>query len=134
MAEAGRLVHTISLNYGKHSSLVLARTNVLAVDSTARGLIGAREVIECPHAPDLDQFQKFISDGKVPIQLVNFDILVSRENRFSGHYLVLTGFDETSFFYHETGPMFAEHNKAVSKALFVQCSDLCFLDHGLIVV
>ncbi len=75
-----------------------------------------------------------ISNGKIPICLINYDKLVGRDEMFNGHYVVLTGSDEESFYYHDNGPHLAGPNKKISKKKFSEIfGELCPFDHGLII-
>jgi len=61
----------------------------------------------------LSEIDKLIHDGCVPI------VLLGSKNHL-GKYVVLTGYDEKNFYYHESGPEKAEPNKKMSKERFLE--------------
>jgi hypothetical protein len=120
--------------YRDKTENLLAKIDKTSLQDSVKCILGDKRVVETSEKPSLEKIEFNINDGKIPIALINYDTFVGRENKYSGHYLILTGFDKKNFIYHDTGPKGAGANKTVSKERFSKSWNLCFFDHDLIVV
>ncbi len=133
-ASHGRIIHSIKEYYGIHADKILSKTNLESLEESVSFLSNDKRVKEIEVKPSLNELESKLGRGKISICLVNYDILVSRENKFSGHYTIITGFDKNEVIYHDSGPKGACPNKKISKEIFEKAWNLCFFDHDLIIV
>ncbi len=120
--------------YGVYTDYLLRKTEIESLRESARRLTGRKEVVEVDKKPTIKALEHFVELGRIPICLINYDVFVGRENRFNGHYIVITGFDSSDVVYHDNGPKGAGANKICPREIFLRSWDLCFFDHDLIVV
>ena len=67
----------------------------------------------------LRDIRNAIQENKVPIVLINIEILNNSEsNKYTGHFIVITGVDKNYVYYNDSGPKNAKKNKKVSKEIF----------------
>lgn len=111
---------------------LLTKINLLAIQESSRALSSSSLVQG--FLPTTSFLDEEISKGRIPLCLVNYDKLVGRDERFKGHYVVLTDSDEDSFYYHDNGPHLAGPNKRISKKKFSEIfGNICPFDYGLII-
>jgi hypothetical protein len=120
--------------YKQHCQELLDTVNINALKSSARKVLDSGKFVELTKRPSMEYLEKLIKDKDVPICLINYDIFVRRENKFKGHYLIITGFENGEIVYHDTGPKGAGANKRISKFQFEKSWNLCPFDWGLIAV
>jgi hypothetical protein len=111
---------------------LLTKINLQAIQQSSRALPSFSLVQGL--SPANEFLEEEISKGRIPLCLINYDRLVGRKERFNGHYVVLTGSDEDSFYYHDNGPYLAGPNKRISKKEFSEIfGNICPFDYGLII-
>jgi hypothetical protein len=120
--------------YGRHCQELLGTVDVDALKDSAKKVLDSGKFIELTERPPVEYLGKLIENRSIPICLINYDLFVRRENKFKGHYLIITGFDNEEIVYHDTGPKGAGANKRISKFQFEQAWDLCPFDWDLIAV
>jgi hypothetical protein len=120
--------------YGNYAENILLATNQNALFTSASFLQGDKRVIESPIKPSIQSLEKNLEEGNIPICLINYDIYTNRPNKFKGHYLIITGYDSTNLFCHDSGPKGAAPDKPISKEAFQKAWNLCFFDHDLLTV
>mgnify|MGYP001613822695 CR=1 FL=1 len=82
-----------------------------------------------------DNIECAFLEGKLIICLLNYDLLVNREDNHNGHYTLITDIDNKNIYYHEVGPRMAEKNKRVEKERFFYAwNKMCLFDEGTVIV
>lgn len=64
-----------------------------------------------------DDLKRALDARFVPLVLIDYNVLIGKPG-FAGHMIPLVGYDETGFFYHESGPLNAQKNAHVSFEAF----------------
>jgi len=121
-------------SYGNYTEDLLSKTDTESLKNSAILLVGKKEVIEKEKKPTITELEELVKQERIPLCLINYDVFVGRENKFNGHYIIITGFSNGDIIYHDNGPKNAGANKISSVKRFEQAWDLCFFDHNLIVV
>lgn len=65
------------------------------------------------------EIEEHIRQDHVPLILFDYRIF-SGKDHYQGHFCVVTGFDDSKVYYHESGPLDPEPNKKVDKQKFIQ--------------
>jgi hypothetical protein len=120
--------------YGKNCHELLGTFDIDTLKDSARKVLDSGKFVELTKRPSVEYLVKLLESKSIPICLINYDTFVGRENKFKGHYLIITGFDNDEIIYHDTGPKGAGANKRVSESHFEQAWNLCPFDWGLIAV
>jgi len=120
--------------YGNCANGLLDLTELDSLFDCFHELRGNRRVIELAAKPQISDLEKSIAAGEIPLCLVNYDLLIDRQNQFKGHYLILTGYTPSDFICHDSGPKGAAPNKPIPKERFQKAWNLCFFDHDLIII
>jgi len=79
------------------------------------------------------EVEDFMKRRAVPMMLIDYSKF-SGNKGYNGHFVVVTGFDDSSVYYHETGPKNIEANKKVSKKKFVDAWNSKGTDNDVVVV
>jgi hypothetical protein len=111
----------------------LAKTNIMGINQMASGLLEGNQIVRTQR-PTISELKQYIDSQKIPICLLNFDKFVGRENKFAGHYIILTDINDQEVLYHNTGPVGAGPNQKCSLERFQKAWNLCLFDWDLIVV
>ena len=82
----------------------------------------------------LDSISNYLDPGKVPLILINYDIFVGREDKKSGHYLILHDVSEQYAQIMDCGPYNAHPNKQISRKRLDDSWMQTPLDYGVILV
>lgn len=80
------------------------------------------------------EIEDHISQNHVVLALIDWNIVAEKEDLFEGHMVVVTGFDESNVYYHESGPVNPQPNKKVSKKLFVRAWNEPSTGNDLVIV
>lgn len=120
--------------FGQHyGDKLISNINFEALNQSIEKLQDNEGIIETKDKPSIETLEEIITQGKIPICLVNWDIFNNRRDTFSGHYIIPTSFSKTHITYHDSGPINAAPNKKVSKEIFQKAWNLSLIDHDLIV-
>lgn len=101
---------------------VLAKTEVAVVTARARECLESGLYLR--RRLTWNEIETRMENGQIPMILLDYNILVSRPGPYQGHFVVVTGFDERSVFYHENSEKIAQADRTVPKADFVRAWDL----------
>ena len=82
----------------------------------------------------IEEMKHFRSIGRHPIKLINFDLFVDRENKYSGHYFIINSFNSESVNVMDCGPCNAGPDKRVSLEKLEKSIMDTPLDQGVIFV
>jgi hypothetical protein len=134
MTDEGLLANCLNSYYGLHSSALLNKINFGAMKDSIQSLRRDSRIIVYQNKPSIEELKNQMSGGNIPLCLINFDCFVGRTNKFNGHYIVLTDFNEREVTYHDNGPDDAGANLKMPLDKFVRCWNLCFMDHDLLVI
>lgn len=66
------------------------------------------------------EIENHIEQGHVPLMLIDHAVLNNEKGNYRGHFVVVTGFDEKTITYHESGPKNPTPHCRVSKELFIR--------------
>jgi len=83
------------------------------------------------------EVEEYIKVGYVPIMIADLNVLLHGESRsYSGHSVVVTGFDEEYIYYHEPSPstLWPEPHKKIPKELFIKAWNANGTDNCVIIV
>ena len=81
-----------------------------------------------------EEIKFHIEQGHVPLMLVDYNKIVGKEGLYQGHFLVVTGFDSSHIFFHESGPENAEANKKIQQSIFLEAWDANGTDNDVVIV
>jgi len=84
--------------------------------------------------PSFKEIENHISQGHVPMILIDYNILEGVEGSYQGHFIVVTGVDDEFVYYHESGPGNAEPNRKVSKQKFIDAWNANGTDNDVVIV
>ncbi len=119
--------------YGQYAERLIGQTNFDAVRDAVEMIYKSGKFREIE--PGLADLESAISSENMPICLVNYDLLVGRDNRFNGHYLILHGFDEENLFYGDTGPVSFSQSRLIKKKRFLEIwKKMCWFDYDTVIV
>lgn len=116
------------------SEVILARTDLDSLKYSLNYIAKDPRVIEREEDITLEDIENMVTKNEIPICIVNYDIISGNRSQFGGHSLIITGFENDQVIYHDSGPVNPAPNKRVSREVLEGARDLCFFDHGLIVV
>lgn len=66
-----------------------------------------------------EEIEKFITKGFAVMVLIDHAVLMQKNVGYTGHFVVLTGFDDQNFYYHENFEANAMANKSATKERFL---------------
>lgn len=81
-----------------------------------------------------EKIKEYLQRGLNPVLLVNYDILVERENKQRGHYLTLVGLKGEDAVVMDCGPCDASPNRKISQKKLEKCLMQTPLDFGVVFV
>lgn len=132
LASLKTLESSIRREYGQNSGRILNATNLPKLLESIAGV--SQIASEVQDKPSLNQIRAAIHIGKIPICLVNYDILVGRENLCRGHYLVVKQITADEVVCIDSGPMDANENRKIKREDFLRAWSLSFMDHDIILL
>ncbi len=119
--------------YGQYAERLIGQTNFDAVRNAVEMIYKSGKFREIE--PGLADLESANSSENMPICLVNYDLLVGRDNQFNGHYLILHGFDEEHLFYGDTGPVSFSQSRRIKKKRFLEIwKKMCWFDYDTVIV
>jgi hypothetical protein len=65
------------------------------------------------------EVEEHVKAGHVPLMLIDYAVLEKQKTPYKGHFVVLTGFDEKTVTYHESGPEKPLAHRRVPKQNFI---------------
>lgn len=81
----------------------------------------------------LEDLKKFMPE-RTAVVLINYDLFVNREDRKSGHYLIIRGIERDIVRVMDCGPVGASPNKIISKRRLESSLMETPLDYGVLLV
>lgn len=81
----------------------------------------------------LDELLKYVSKDSIPIVLINWFIISKREG-FSGHFLLITGYDKENVYVHNPGIANAMAYLSIKKEMFIKAWESKGTDKDCIVI
>jgi len=67
---------------------------------------------------EIGDIENYIEKGFAVMVLIDHAVLVQKDAGYTGHFVILTGFDERNFYYHENFEANAKANKSATKERF----------------
>ena len=122
----------IRKQYGADADHVLKNTDVSAVVESAKRLM-KYTCFEQRVLP-FKEVEDALNRGIVPLMLIDYNKIKGKEGPYQGHFIVVTGFDENSVLFHESGPHNAEPNKRVVKQTFIDAWNARGTDNDIVLV
>ena len=96
--------------FGAHAAAVDARTDFASEQANARRFVAAAR---CEvRIPSVEDIRKLLLDGYLAICNVNSRVLNGRDG-YSGHFVVVKGYDEVGLILHDPGPPASENRRVV---------------------
>lgn len=80
------------------------------------------------------EVESHLTQGHVPIMLIDHNKIVGKDGLYQGHFVVVTGFDADYVFYHDSGPQHPEANKKVRKSTFIEAWNANGTDNDVVLV
>jgi len=122
----------IRKQYGKDADKILKFSNLPVVMRAIKRVLrqGLFEKRKLPFA----EIESHIEQGRLPLMLIDHNKLVGKEGLYQGHFVIVTGFDSQSIFYHEPGPKNPEANKKVPKPVFIEAWNASGTDNTVVIV
>lgn len=84
--------------------------------------------------PPLHEIEDDITQGHVPIALIDHHQISWAKGSYQWHFIVVTGFDDEYIFYHESWPSEILPNKKIPKTTFLDARNANGTDNDLVVV
>ncbi len=81
----------------------------------------------------LEELLKHVSRNSIPILLVNWFVIANRPG-FSGHFLLITGYDKENIYVHNPGIANARAHLSIKKEIFVRAWESKGTDKDAIVI
>ena len=103
--------------FGTDAQKILENTDLPVVLESIEELL-RRDIFVQRDLPFSD-IEDALQSGYIPLMLIDHNVLVRREDFYHGHFVVVTGFDDESAFYHESGPLDPTEHKKVDKSVFI---------------
>ena len=82
----------------------------------------------------LEILENSIDKNKIPLSVINFDLLCKRDDKSSGHYIFFTGQDLDNFYYCDSGPDSYGKSVKLAKKDFFKLTKLCWHDYSTIII
>ena len=82
----------------------------------------------------LEEVEHHLLQGRVPIVLIDHNVMVQNEDVYNGHCVVVTGFDNGWVTYHESGPYQPCPHYRVPRELFLRAWHAPGTDSDLVLV
>lgn len=82
----------------------------------------------------LKDIEEYKNAGKIPIVLIDYDIFAEREDKKSGHYLILNEINKESVNIIDCGPFNASPNREISRKRLEDSLMQTPLDYGVVFV
>ena len=83
---------------------------------------------------DIGEIEDHIRKGHVLLVPVDWSIILGRNGPYQGHFGVVTGFDEKSIYFHNSGPKNPQPNMRVPKHVFIKAWSANGTDNDVLVV
>ena len=119
---------------GDHGERYLKYSSLGGIRKSVKLIRRSPGVVESETKPEVKDLERFLQEGRIPLCLINHDLFVGKENRFVGHYIILTGIDSAEITYHDNGPKNPAPNKRSPINCLTRAWNLSIYDHNLIVV
>ncbi len=122
----------IRKQFGKNAEKILKFTDLPVVMEAikkilSQGLFEKRKL-------SFAEIESHLEQGHLPLVLIDLNKLVGKGGLFEGHLVAVTGFDDQSVFYHESGPKNPEANKRVPKQDFIDAWNAGGTDNTVVIV
>ncbi len=78
--------------------------------------------------------EKALDNNQLPMVMIDYNKLILKDEPYSGHFIVLTGYDAENIFYHESGPRDIEPNRKISKEDFLRAWEANGTDKDCIII
>ncbi|MFH1711253.1 MAG: hypothetical protein ABH840_03000 [Nanoarchaeota archaeon] len=130
---SGSLPQRIRDVCGQHAEEVKKRTNFKALERSMRALLKGERLIELQTHPPTQEMREFITESKIPICLIDYDVSIGKTSEFRGHFILLTSIGDESIEYHNNGPKNPGVKQKMSLEKFLESWNLPSFDHNLIV-
>jgi hypothetical protein len=120
--------------YGWRIGTMFPRIDFEALCACASQVAPLPELVVASAKPSLDHLRRMIHVGAVPICLLDYAVLAGRCGTISGHYVTVTGIDNRTVTFHDSGPKQPTPHRRVSRSAFESAWRVSFFDHDTIVV
>jgi hypothetical protein len=111
---------------------IINTTNITVMQDAVRKLLRLN-LVKSRIMPQ-QEMEKHLKDGHALLVTVDAAILYHNARPYHGHFVILTGYDEEYFYYHENGPALIEANKRIAKELFMKAWNAHGTDNDVVVV
>jgi hypothetical protein len=119
-------------HYGKDADKILKFTDVPVVIKFIENLL-TYDIFE-KRKISISSIEKEVKKGYLPIVLIDNNVIAGKNNFYQGHAVVITGFDNETVYYHDSGPNNPTPNKQIDKKTFVKAMDANGTDNDCIIV
>ena len=119
-------------HYGKDAEKILKFIDVPIVTKSIENLLNYN-IFEKKKV-SISLIEKYISEGSVPLVLIDNNKIAGKEDFYQGYAVVITGFDDGHIYHHDSGPSNPAPNKKVDKKLFIDAMDANGTDNDCIIV
>jgi len=122
----------IRKHYGKDADKILKFIDLPVVIDSIKNLLNY-SVFEKKKL-DFSEIEEHMKKGRVPLMLIDHNKITGKDDKYQGHFVVVTGFGEESVYYHESGPKAPEPNKNVPKSKFIEALNANGTDNDTVIV
>lgn len=81
-----------------------------------------------------EDFEYCLDQGSIPMALIDYNTLIQKPGIYHGHFVVITGYDEHSIYFHESGPKNAKAHTSVPKDIFLNAFNANGTDNDCVIV
>ena len=119
-------------HFGKDADVILKYTDVDVLVDSIKNLL-KYDLFE-NRKLTFEEIEQHISQGHVPMVLIDYATLIEKDGPYQGHFVVVTGFDDGHVYYHESGPKDPTPDRKVSKNNFVKAMNANGTDDDVVIV
>ena len=122
----------IRKHFGKDAEKILENSDLPALIDSIKKLM-KHDIFE-QRTVDFDEIESALDKGHVPLVMIDWNVLYGKQGYYEGHFVVVTGYDGKSVFYHESGPSDPEANKKAPRSAFIEACNANGTDNDVVMV
>lgn len=122
----------IRKQFGPNAEKILSHIDVDVMVESVKNLLNY-DIFEI-RTLTLEEIEQNIRNNCVQLVLVDWFKITKKEGAYQGHMVVLTGFDDDSIYFHNSGPAMAQANMKVKKEVFMEAWNANGTENDVVVI
>ena len=122
----------IRKHFGKDAEKILKFTDVPTVIEATKKLLNYN-IFEKKKI-SFEEIEEHIDQNHLPLVLIDHNKIIQKADFYHGHFVVLTGYDDSYVYYHESGPNNPEPNKKIKKEIFIGALNANGTDNDCVII